>query len=237
MIKVESLTIFEFRGIRELTLSLNRKNFAVCGPNGTGKSGVVDALEFVLAGTISRLTGKGRGDLSVKVHGAHVDFQEAPEKAFVEAVVWIPSLNKTVMARRTVKAPSALKLTPDSPEARAVFRQLEAHPEIALSRREIIRFVLAEPGQRAKDVQALLKLDELELLRTRLQKIANAAESTRKRTVTDRDTAGVDLARAMDIAATTEPQILEAANCPSSDDLGHSAKFRSGGSGPSGVRG
>ncbi|MCJ2141576.1 hypothetical protein [Methylobacterium sp. E-066] len=26
-------------------------------------------------------------------------------------------------------------------------------------------------------------------------------------------------------------------NCPSSDDLGHSAVFRSGGSGPSGVRG
>ncbi|MCK2056251.1 AAA family ATPase [Methylobacterium sp. 37f] len=212
MIKVESLTIFEFRGIRELTLSLNRKNFAVCGPNGTGKSGVVDALEFVLAGTISRLTGKGRGDLSVKGHGAHVDCQEAPDKAFVEAVVWIPSLCKSVTARRTVKAPSSLKLTPDSAEARAVFRQLEAHPEIALSRREIIRFVLAEPGQRAKDVQALLKLDELEALRTRLQKIANALEVTRKRAVAELDTAGTNLARAMDIAGATDRQILEAAN-------------------------
>lgn len=212
MIKVESLTIFEFRGIKELTLPLNRRNFAVCGPNGTGKSGVVDALEFVLAGTISRLTGRGRGDLSVKGHGAHVDCQDTPEKAFVEAVVWIPSLDRSVKARRTVKAPSTLKLTPDSPEARAVFRQLEAHPEIALSRREIIRFVLAEPGQRAKDVQALLKLDELELVRTRLQKIANAADATRKRTVTDRDTAGTDLARAMGIAGTTDPMILEAAN-------------------------
>jgi len=32
MIEVESLTIFEFRGIKELALSLNRKNFSVCGP-------------------------------------------------------------------------------------------------------------------------------------------------------------------------------------------------------------
>ena len=104
MIKIDTLTISEFRGIRDLTLSLNRKNFAVCGPNGTGKSGVVDALEFVVTGTISRLTGKGRGDLSLKDHAAHVDCQKSPEKAFVEAIVWIPSLNKTVKVRRTVKS-------------------------------------------------------------------------------------------------------------------------------------
>lgn len=212
MIKIDTLTIFEFRGIRELTLSLNRKNFAVCGPNGTGKSGVVDALEFVLTGTISRLMGKGRGDLSIKDHAAHVDCQKSPEKAFVEAVVWIPSLNKTVKVRRTVKSPSALELTPDTPEVRAVFRQLEAHPEIALSRREIIRFVLTEPGQRAKDVQALLKLDQLETMRTRLQKIANAAEKTVKDAKNVRGTMRADLVRAMDIVEATETNILEAAN-------------------------
>jgi len=212
MIKVETLIISEFRGVRDLTLILNRKNFVVCGSNGTGKSGVVDALEFVLTGTISRLTGKGRGDLSVKEHGPHVNSQKSPEKASVEAVVWIPSLNKRVMARRTVKTPSALELTPDNPEARAVFRKLEAHPEIALSRREIIRFVLTEPGQRAKDVQALLKLDQLELLRQRLQKIANAADATVKKANSDRDTARTELIRAMDIADAAGPQMLEATN-------------------------
>lgn len=212
MIKVETLKILEFRGVRDLTLILNRKNFVVCGSNGTGKSGVVDALEFVLTGTISRLTGKGRGDLSVKEHGPHVDSQKSPEKASVEAVVWIPSLNKRVTARRTVKSPSALELTPDSAEARAVFRKLEAHPEIALSRREIIRFVLTEPGQRAKDVQALLKLDQLEALRQRLQKIANAADATLKKANSDRDTARTELIRAMDIVDATGHQVLEAAN-------------------------
>lgn len=212
MIKIDTLTISEFRGIRDLTLSLNRKNFAVCGPNGTGKSGVVDALEFVLTGTISRLTGKGRGDLSLKDHAAHVDCQKSPERAFVEAIVWIPSLDKTVKARRTVKSPSALELTPDTPETRAVFRQLEAHPEIALSRREIIRFVLTEPGQRAKDVQALLKLDQLETMRTRLQKIANAADNTAKTVKNAREMTRADLVRAMDIVEATNTNILEAAN-------------------------
>ena len=44
MIRVDSITIKEFRGIRDLTLEFKGKNFAICGPNGTGKSGVVDAL-------------------------------------------------------------------------------------------------------------------------------------------------------------------------------------------------
>ena len=64
MILVESIAIKEFRGIRDLTLDFKEKNFAICGPNGTGKSGVVDALEFVLTGKISRLSGEGKGDVS-----------------------------------------------------------------------------------------------------------------------------------------------------------------------------
>jgi hypothetical protein len=212
MIQIESLTISEFRGIRNLTLDLHRRNFAVCGSNGTGKSGVVDALEFVLTGTISRLTGKGRGDLSIKEHGPHVDSKKEPEKAFVEANVWIPSLKKSVKVRRTVKAPANVVATPDGPEIQAIFRQLEAHPEIALSRREIIRFVLTEPGQRAKDVQALLKLDDLETLRARLQKISNAAQTTAKSARAERDAAKAEFIRAMGIADASGAEIMEAAN-------------------------
>ena len=77
MIRVESLEISEFRGIRKLTLNFNGKNFAICGPNGTGKSGVVDAVEFVFTGNVSRLSGEGRGDVSLKEHGPHVDTRTA----------------------------------------------------------------------------------------------------------------------------------------------------------------
>src|SRR5204863_10198301 len=100
MIKVESISIEEFRGIRDLTLDFKGKNFAVCGPNGTGKSGVVDALEFGLTGSVSRLSGEGRGDVSLKQHGPHVDKRDDPGKARVTIKISIPVLGKTVTIER-----------------------------------------------------------------------------------------------------------------------------------------
>ena len=50
LIQIESVTIRELRGIRELEVNPDRKNFVISGPNGSGKSGLVDAIEFALTG-------------------------------------------------------------------------------------------------------------------------------------------------------------------------------------------
>ena len=42
-----------------------------------------------------------------------------------------------------------------------------------LSRRELIRYVLATPGKRNEEVQALLHLDRIEEVRANLLKISN----------------------------------------------------------------
>jgi predicted ATP-dependent endonuclease of OLD family len=36
MIKIEKITIEEFRGIRNLTLNMGGSSYAICGRNGTG---------------------------------------------------------------------------------------------------------------------------------------------------------------------------------------------------------
>ena len=38
MIKIESVTIKELRGIRDLTLTLNGERFVISGRNGSGKA-------------------------------------------------------------------------------------------------------------------------------------------------------------------------------------------------------
>ncbi|MCA0247712.1 MAG: AAA family ATPase [Proteobacteria bacterium] len=212
MITVDRLVIKEFRGIRDLDLTFSGRNFGVGGPNGTGKSGIVDALEFVLTGTISRLSGRGRGDLSIKEHAPHVDTSKSPEKAIVEAYVTIPTLQAKVHLVRSVKNPRALKATPDTPAIRRALAHVESHPEIALSRREIIRYILTEPGQRSKDVQELLRLDALETLRTNLQRIANSCDADVRRAEGTRTSATGELTKALNIPQATATALLAAVN-------------------------
>ena len=212
MITVERIKIEEFRGVRDLTVDLGSGNFAVCGPNGTGKSGIVDALEFGLTGTISRLVGKSRGALSVKEHGPHVNCRTHPEKAVVTLEVLIQSLGKKATISRSVKSPMTPKITPDDPAIRAVFEHVQRHPEFSLSRREIIKYVLAEPGVRAEEVQALLQLDKLDTTRKLLLKISNATTRDLKALEGDRAGAASHLMSALGIADVKEPTLLAAAN-------------------------
>lgn len=212
MIEVNRITIKDFRGIRDLTIEMGGANFAVCGPNGTGKSGVVDALEFGLTGSISRLVGKGRGALSVKEHGPHVNSRTNPEKAVVTMEVTIPSLGKKATITRNVKSPKAPIIVPNEPAIRAVFEHVQQHPEFSLSRREIIKYVLAEPGERAKELQALLQLDKLETTRALLLKIANACARDLRPLESAREANASNLLRALGIAELKSPTLLAAVN-------------------------
>ncbi|HEY3853180.1 MAG TPA: AAA family ATPase [Verrucomicrobiae bacterium] len=212
MIQVDSITIKEFRGIRDLTLNFNGKSFAICGPNGTGKSGVVDALEFVLTGNISRLSGEGRGEISLKQHAPHVDKRDNPGHALVSAKLTIPSLKKSVTIERSVKTPGTLKVTPSDTEIAKVLSHVEAHPEVVLSRRELIRYVLATPGKRNEEVQALLHLDQIEQVRANLQKIANSTDKQLKALELPLNAARDNLMRALSIAELSAENILSSAN-------------------------
>jgi hypothetical protein len=212
VIRAKTISIRDFRGIRDLTLDLGEKNFAICGPNGTGKSGIVDALEFALTGNISRLSGTGTGGLSVKEHGPHVDSRNKPENAYVSLTLHIPLLKKDATILRTVKDAKNPKLTPDDPDIRAVIEKVALHPEFTLSRRELIRYVLAEPGKRAKEVQELLRLDEVEVLRSLFQKIANASDRDVKLLKAAKVEASAALLRALNLTKASSALILNAAN-------------------------
>lgn len=213
MIRIENIYIHEFRGIRELKLDLRGHNFAACGPNGTGKSGIVDALEFALTGNISRLSGSGTGGLSVKVHGPHVDSRDKPEAAFVTLDVSIPGLGgKKATIHRTVKTAGSPKITPPDADVVAAFNSVNLHPEFVLSRRELIRYVLSEPGQRAKEVQALLRLDDIEKLRVVLQKIANACSKELPGFERAEADANKNLLTALDAPQLTKMAVLDAVN-------------------------
>lgn len=212
MIKVERIHIQEFRGIRDLTLEFGGNSYAICGPNGTGKSGVVDAIEFALTGNISRLSGEGRGNVSVKEHAPHVDSRDNPEKAKVTITFKTALEGKEVVLERTVKNASLPKVTPSNPEISEVLKQFNGHSEFVLSRREIINYVIAQPGDRSAEVQALLRLDQVGELRSSLKTISNTYEKEAKTSEKIAREMAESLAQSLEITELVKENILEAVN-------------------------
>jgi recombinational DNA repair ATPase RecF len=173
VIKIESAHIEELRGIKKLTIDFNRAVFAVYGPNGSGKSGVIDAIEFGLTGQISRLSGRGTKGLTVAEHGPHVDKVKFPDAAFVRLQVYLTELKKSATITRKIRSPGKVQIDPPDADIKAAIAEIEAHPEIVLSRREILRFILVEPTRRSEEIQALLKLDEIGQVRSVLNTAQN----------------------------------------------------------------
>lgn len=212
MIRIKTLHIEEFRGIRELDLELGGDNFGICGPNGTGKSGVVDAIEFCLTGNITRLSGQGAGELTVKGHAPHVDQRKSPDKAKVTIIASIPSLGKDVTITRTVKSPRVVNIEPTDPTIQAIVQELEMHPEFALSRREIAKYIVTPPAKRSEDVQNLLRLDYIGRLRSSFVTYANNCKRDAKDAERARDGAERDLKTALALTSLDRESVLEKAN-------------------------
>lgn len=184
MIQFEHLTIHNFRGIRVLDLPLNGESFVVHGPNGSGKSGVIDAIDFALTGSVSRLSGGGMGDVSLLRHGPHVHNRENPESAKVKLKVRDLDSGKSATLTRAVKNAKTFTLEPDLEEVRASLQEAQAHPELTLSRREIINYIATRPAQRSDQVQALLKLKRLDDYRRTLLQAKNKAIKEHEAAVT-----------------------------------------------------
>lgn len=212
MIKLGQLNIEEFRGIRELELDFDYKSFAIHGPNGSGKSGVVDAIGFVLSGSVARLTGEGTGGVSVKQHAPHVKSMKDPEAARVSLTFKDTVSGQEGTITRTVKDASTFTLSPDTPELRSALDLALAHPEITLSRRELIKFILAESGKRSKEVQALLQLDKIETSRAVLRTAKTRVDGDKKNAGTNVATAKVAIETHLEIPEANADEVKAAVN-------------------------
>jgi recombinational DNA repair ATPase RecF len=212
MIRVDKLVITEFRGIRSLRLDLDKKSFLVLGPNGTGKSGIVDAIDFALTGSVARLTGAGTGGITVLRHAPHVSHRDKASEARVELTFTDTTSGTIGTLSRTVRTAKTFTLTPDTPALRAAVAVAAAHPELILTRRDVLKFVLAEPGKRSDEVQALLKLERLGTLRKTLKTASGQLTSQKAHADAEATGAARDLAMHTGRDQVLVNELLEAVN-------------------------
>jgi len=173
--RLMELEIHNIRGICDLSLKPNGKNLVIWGSNGSGKSAVVDTIDFLLTGRISRLTGKGTGDINLEKHGTHIDHK--PEQATVRAVVSIPNYPQPIEIKRCMLNPGNLEYS--DPKAKPYLDpilSIAARGQHVLTRREILKYVTAEPSNRAQEIQTILDIRETEDIRKVIVRVENICE-------------------------------------------------------------
>ncbi len=169
--KLVELEISNIRGVKHLKLIQNGKNFVVYGPNGSGKSTVVDAIDFLLTGQIKRLTGEGTGQLSLKKHGPHIDHK--PEEAIVRGLIKIQGLDDPIEIERCMERPRRLLYDKSLESYLKPILELAKRGHYILTRKEILNYITSNPSNRAQQIQDLLNLNEIEIIRKKLVKISN----------------------------------------------------------------
>jgi recombinational DNA repair ATPase RecF len=171
--KIVELEINNIRGIKNLSLKPNGKTFVIWGPNGTGKSGVIDSIDFLLTGKVTRLLGQGTKDLSLKAHGAHIDVKT--EEAFVKALVKIEGVENPIELIREMAQPQILKIKGCEESQLIPITSIAERGQHILTRREILRYITAEPGTRSQQIQILLNIFEIEKIRKIFVKVSGNA--------------------------------------------------------------
>lgn len=171
---IYKLEINCLRGIKNLVLEFKGKNAVIYGDNGTGKSGVIDAIDFLLHGSILRISGESMKEVSLSAHGKHVT--EDIKDAWVSAEIRVPEFKETFKITRRLTRPKQLECDEkykDVMSKIASIAEMKAH---FLSRREILKYINSTDGDRAKAIENLLNLDTISKSRAMLMKLQREHE-------------------------------------------------------------
>ena len=112
-----------------------------------------------------------------------------------------------------------MTLEPDDPEVRGIVEDVADHPELTLSRREIIKYIIVEAGQRSKEIQELLKLESIGQTRGVLKTASNKLSTVARQAKSALENADDALRRHLDVATLGREDILAAIN-PNRQTLG-----------------
>lgn len=152
LLKINSIEINAFRGIpRKLDLDLKGKSLLLLGENGTGKSSIIDAVEFFFTGKISHL--QQRGPLALKDHGPNA---KNPENARVTLFTYPDNHTSS----RTFNS------YPNIPESLQEEFNLAAKGNFILRRSQILDLINATSSERYKFISHIIGADELEKIDT-----------------------------------------------------------------------
>lgn len=180
--KIRKFEIKYIRGIPDLEIEPKGKSFVIYGPNGSGKSAVIDALDFLLTGKIARLSGEGTEGVSLKEHGPHIDKVADLTNVEVIAEIEVPGITEAIRISRKMSSPNELVYDSNYEIPLAPIIELLNRGQYVFTRREVLKLITAKSSTRAQEIRKVLKLSNLEDIRTNLVKVYNESKSEHKAT-------------------------------------------------------
>ena len=209
--KIIDLTIQDFRGIRKrVKFDFNGKNVVILGPNGTGKSAVVDAIDFLFTGEISRLSGRGTRVISLKEHGKHID--STMKNALVKATIVVDENKHPIQIQRRLEKPKVLTYSGEEDALSKEALRIAEKGQHVLSRAEILKYIAAEAGKRSEEIQAILNLNRIEEIRRAFVTISRDADRTRESNYATLGKSTASVRTLLGVKAFSEEQVLQKVN-------------------------
>jgi recombinational DNA repair ATPase RecF len=178
--KILKLEIKHVRGIPDLSIKPGGRSLVIYGANGSGKSAVIDAIDFLLTGKIARLSGEGTDGVSLKEHGPHIDKVSDLTNVEVSAEIKAPGIEEAVVITRKMSKPNELLYDQEYQARLEPVLELLNRGQHVFTRREILKLVTAKSSIRAQEIQKVLKLSDLEAIRSNLVSICNESRKEHK---------------------------------------------------------
>lgn len=176
--RIQEIEIKNIRGIPSFKIEPNYGNYIVFGPNGTGKSAIVDAIDFLLTGDIARLKGEGTAGIYLSEHGKHIDSEI--ENSYVRGTIKLNNIEEPIEIIRHLNSPQDLEYDSKfEKELEPILKRI-SNGGCILTRKELLKFIIAKSGDRAKEIQNLLDLNEIEEIRASLVRVNNKIKGIHK---------------------------------------------------------
>jgi hypothetical protein len=159
-IRIKTIGIQAVRGIPDLELELDGKSLLLEGENETGKSSIVEAIEFFFTGQISHLE-RVQG-LSLRRHGPHVNFDPKDVKVEITFDPGNVSLSRTFTS------------LPSPPKQFEDYFQITQKGTFILRRSQILAFIISQPADRFRTIGSIIGVEPLDAIELEMMRLRDA---------------------------------------------------------------
>jgi DNA repair exonuclease SbcCD ATPase subunit len=168
---LQSVKICGFRAFspnQPQEIEFDGANTVVEGDNGTGKSSILSAIEFLISGRISHLRGEGTDGINIYSHATHVNAE--PSECWVEGS-FCTNNGRRGRFRRTAESASNLRKVSGEIATDEIAVEASVGDHILFSRGELLEFIESTNTERGNTLHSLLRLSRIDNRESGFEKV------------------------------------------------------------------